>query len=76
MILEDNITIKITKQNIDYFKSLNYDCELKKTIIIKVTDLQKYSQKKINVKCDICGSESMLSYRNYNKNYNKYNIYS
>lgn len=55
MIIDKKIKIKITKQNIIYFKNLNYKCELKDNIDIDISHLQKSSHIKINVKCDVCG---------------------
>jgi len=76
MILDKKTTVKITKQNIEYFRNLNYNCELKDNIDIDIFNLQKGSHIKINVKCDICGEESSISYKNYNKNIKNYNIYT
>ena len=76
MILTKEIDIKITKQNFDYYKNLGYDIKLKDIIIIPIKDLQKNSHKKIIVKCDINNEESILSYKLYNKNIKKYNIYT
>jgi hypothetical protein len=33
-----------------------------------INALSKGSNKKIKVKCDVCGNEKMLSYRKYTKN--------
>jgi len=53
MILTKNINIKIRKDNILYFSKLNYNIKLKDIIIIPILHLQKNSNKKIEVKCDI-----------------------
>ena len=76
MIIDKNVTVKITKQNIEYFKNLNYKVDLKDNIKIDISHLQQSSHIKINVKCDICENEYLLSFKNYNKNYKKYNVYT
>ena len=77
MILTKNIDIKITKQNFDYFKNLGYnDIKLKDILTIPIEHLQENSHKKLLVKCDINNEETILSYKNYNKNIKKYNIYT
>jgi len=76
MIIEKNIDVKITKQNIDYFKKFDYIVNLKDIITIPIEHLQKQSHKKLHVRCDVCGLETILSYKNYNKNFKKYNLYT
>ena len=40
--------------------------------IIKVEDLHKKSNVKIDVKCDICGKENNITCQKYTKNISKY----
>jgi len=68
MIITKNVNILITKKNLEYYKNLGYDTELKNIINIKISDLQKGSNKIIVVKCDICGNERNLKYGYYIKN--------
>ena len=76
MIVSKEIEVKITKQNIDYFANLNYIINLKDIIKIPIDHLQKNSHRIVDVKCDICGKETSLSYKLYIKNFNKYNLYT
>ena len=76
MILSEKIEVKITKQNISYFQNLGYKISLKNIIEIPIIHLQKGSHKQILVKCDINGEETQISYKDYNKNLKKYNIYT
>lgn len=76
MIIDKKAVIKITKQNIDYFKNLKYECNLKDIIEIDISHLHKNSHIKINVKCDICEKEYVSSFKNYNKNIKKHNIFT
>ena len=76
MIINEKVNIKITKQNIKHYKSLNIKCKLKDIITVDTLHLQKNSNIKVKVLCDVCGKESLLSFKNYNKNFEKYNIYT
>lgn len=76
MILTKNIDITINPSNFKHFKELGY-LKIKKGSIINIpiVDLNCGSNYIINVKCDICGNEKKLSYRNYLKSFNNQNIY-
>jgi hypothetical protein len=77
MILSKTIRTTISHLNIDYYKSLGYqDIKCNHKIEIPVNHLPVESNLKINVKCDICGSEKFLAYQKYNKNIKRYNIYT
>jgi hypothetical protein len=76
MIITKNIKVKIRKDNILYFTKLNYNVKLKEIITIPTIDLQKNSNKKVKVQCDICGDIYILGYHKYNSNIKKYNIFS
>jgi len=76
MIINKEIEVKITKQNISHYQELGYSIDLKDIINVPIEHLQKNSNRKIRVKCDNCGKESFLSYKLYLRNYNKYNFYS
>lgn len=66
MILDEKIKINIVNSNKKYYKDLGYDVSLPNLEIL-TKDLPKHSKKKINVKCDTCGSEKELSFQNYYK---------
>jgi len=67
MILTEKIEVKISRKNIDYYSKIKNDIKLKDKILINVSDLQKGSNKRIEVKCDICGTEKNVSYNDYNE---------
>lgn len=76
MILTNEIEIKINTKNIKHYKDLGYECELKDIIIVKSIDIIKGSHKIVDVKCEICNSESKLKIVKYWENREKYNFYS
>ena len=77
MILDEFIKTTISHLNIDYYLSLGYkDIKCNQKIEIPVSHLPLESNLKINVKCDVCGNEKILSYQKYNKNIEKYNTYT
>jgi predicted RNA-binding Zn-ribbon protein involved in translation (DUF1610 family) len=60
-----------------HFINLGYNnIQLQDIITIPVLHLQHDSNKKISVKCDICGDEYILNYNKCNKNFERYNFYS
>ncbi len=76
MILDKTVSVKITNGNIGYYKSLGYkNITTFNNLTVNVSDLKKGSDININVKCDICEAEKMLSYRKYLKNTKNINIY-
>lgn len=76
MILTEKLVIKLTGTQGNYYNNLGYNCKNGDVIEIHVKDMPKGSHTKINVKCDICGKEKELIYKQYNKNISKYNLYS
>jgi hypothetical protein len=75
MIISKEIEVTINYLNINHYKSLGFDVRIKRKVIVKVENLPSQSNKKIQVKCDVCGKEKFLSYQKYNKNISKYNLY-
>ena len=77
MIITKEIKVKIRKDNIFHFINLGYNnIQLKDIITISVLHLQYNSNKKIEVKCDLCGDKYILNYHKYNINIQKFNFYS
>lgn len=72
MIISEVVNVKISNNQIAYFRNLGYDVkggnEIKE---IKVSDLSDNSAIKIIVECDICGKRKETRLRNYNLNTNK-----
>ncbi len=69
MILTDVVNIKISNNQIKYYKSKGYDIkggnEIKE---IKVSDLPNNSGQKIKVKCDFCNNEKEITLNRYQNN--------
>jgi len=76
MILDKNIKLIASSKIISKLKELNIDVKFGDEYILPIEKLWLNSNYKINVKCDICGKEKKLSFSSYNKNIEKYNIYS
>lgn len=76
MILTDEVNIFVSNKVIGYYRDLGYDIIPNSLNCIKVKDLLKKSMVRIDVKCDICGLEKNINYQKYNKNIQKYNIYT
>ncbi len=67
MILSREINVKITESNYNYYDDLGYDVYISEEIVIPVELLPKGSHYKIKCKCDTCGVEKEVIYKNYLK---------
>jgi hypothetical protein len=76
MIKEKEININIVSKNVKYYNTLGYNCNIGSNIIVDINDVQKNSHINIIAICDICKNEKNISIQKYNKNYEKYNIYT
>jgi hypothetical protein len=76
MILTKEVEIKINQFNYHHYKRLGYDTNGKESIIISIDSIGKRTPFKIDVKCDLCGSEKNISFRKYTDNISKYKIYT
>ena len=80
MIVDKKIEVKITKKNIFHYIQFFPDIKLKDIIEVDIENhLMKGSNKKINVKCDLCGIQRYINYQSYTKNVSsclKYPIYT
>jgi hypothetical protein len=79
MILDLKLQTKITKKNIDWYLNFYKNIKLGDVIEIDPQNLQKNSNTKINVKCDLCDEERFIKFQAYTKNINrceKYPIYT
>lgn len=75
MILTREIEVLITDKNIDYFENLGYDVFNGERIMIPIEILQSGSNKKILCKCDKCGKEKNVEFKNYIKYGNEWGVY-
>ena len=71
MILTREIEIKINESNYQYYEDLGYDISIGEIITIPVELLPNGSHYKIKCKCDGCGIEKEVIYKNYLKYDNK-----
>lgn len=65
MILTKEVEITITYRNIEHYRKLGYDVKYFDKITVPVEHLRSQSNKKIKVKCDVCGKEKELKYQTY-----------
>lgn len=75
MILSREINVKITESNYNYYDDLGYDVYISEEIVIPVELLPKGSHYKIKCKCDTCGIEKEVIYKNYLKYDNSWGDY-
>lgn len=67
MILNKKTKISINSSNIIHYSKWYKDIEVFDIIEVEIDKLTKGSNAKIKVKCDNCGLEKELQYKNYNK---------
>lgn len=67
MILSRDINIRIIESNYNYYDYLGYEVYIGEEIVIPVELLPKGSHYKIKCKCDFCGIEKDVIYKNYLK---------
>jgi late competence protein required for DNA uptake (superfamily II DNA/RNA helicase) len=75
MILSREIEIKITESNISYYENLGYDILPGEWLLIPIDILSSGSHHKIKCKCDSCGIEKDVIFKNYVKYYNNWGEY-
>ena len=75
MITTREIPVKITDHNYQYYDDLGYDTVLGEAIVIPVELLPKGSHYKITCKCDGCGIEKQVIYKNYLRYGNNFGEY-
>ena len=67
MIITSYIDVKIASSNINHYKSLGYDINVKDIINIPIKHLPKNSNYKIESECDVCKSIKSIIYNAYNR---------
>ncbi len=75
MIITREILIKITESNFSYYENLGYEILVGDELLIPIELLSKGSHFKILCKCDICGVEKHILYKNYIKYNNEWGVY-
>lgn len=75
MILTREILIKINESNYSYYEELGYDVSIGETIEIPIELLSTGSHYKITCKCDNCGIEKDVLFKNYIKYDNRWGEY-
>jgi hypothetical protein len=75
MILTREIEIKINESNNQYYDDLGYDVAIGEIIKIPIELMSKVSHYKIKCKCDGCGVEKEVIFKNYVKYDNNFGEY-
>lgn len=75
MILTREIEIKINEANYQYYDDLGYDVAISEVIRIPIELMSKGSHYKIKCKCDGCGIEKEVIFKNYIKYDNVFGEY-
>ena len=74
MIITKEIRKVVTQYNVRLFK--NFGFKIGDEAIVPIEKWSANSHEKIMVKCDVCGLEKTLPYREYLNSFKKYNIYT
>lgn len=75
MILTREIEIKINESNYQYYEDLGYDVIIGESLKIPIDLISKGSHYKIICRCDECGTEKEVIFKNYIKYGNKWGEY-
>lgn len=76
MVKNNECKVEITKRNKKYYNDKNYNCEVGDVISIDVSTMAKKSHNIVIAICEICESESELSFVKYNINFDRGGFYS
>ena len=76
MILNEKTLIDITERNVTHFKELGYNAIIKEKLEVDIKHLSRYSRNKINIKCDNCNKESIMTYNKYMDNFDRQGFYT
>lgn len=69
MIINKQVTIKIVKSNISYYKSVGFlDIKMGDLINVNIDKLCFGCHIKVDVMCDVCGKENNIYFQKYNLN--------
>jgi hypothetical protein len=65
MILTREIKIRITESNWSYYEDLGYEVSIGEELVIPIELMSKGSHYRIVCKCDVCGTEKEVIFKNY-----------
>ncbi len=65
MIVDKQVLIKGHSKNLKHYRDRGYDISIKQLVLVKPEDLTSGSTFIINCKCDNCGNEKKLEFREY-----------
>jgi late competence protein required for DNA uptake (superfamily II DNA/RNA helicase) len=75
MIITREISVRIIESNFHFYENLGYEISIGEEIVIPIELLSKGSHYKIKCKCDSCGVEKEVIFKNYVKYDNKWGEY-
>jgi len=75
MILTRDILVKINESNYSYYEELGYEVSIGETLEIPIELLSTGSHYKIECKCDGCGIQKEVIFKNYVKYDNRWGEY-
>jgi hypothetical protein len=75
MIITENVNLKMNSKTISHYIKMGYNAEVNKLCEIKVEDLTHGCKSEISAKCDICGNNKNVTYKEYCRNTKNYNIF-
>lgn len=77
MLLTEEVEVKPTGKMIQYYKDKGYDAKHRQSLIVKVEDLPRKSDARLDVLCDICRENiTRIRYADYNKAIDKFGSYA
>ena len=66
MIIDKKVEVNGYGKNIEYYNNLGYKMKRGEKTLIRIQDLKKGSNVKINIKCSNCETEKIKQFNNYN----------
>lgn len=67
MILDEYAEVTMVGKNCKYYGDKGYPNKYGTKVMVKIEDLPKDSHTKVHVRCDFCGKERIIQYRDYYK---------
>lgn len=76
MILDEYLDIRMISNQITYYRNKGYSpVKVGDIIKVKIDDIPQNSNRKIHVKCDMCGNEKEINIQSYYKSFNNRGYY-